>query len=231
MFYLDGFWLWLLVPILLLDIGYFSLLFLKKKDNKIFIFLIHSLFFLTTGFAYLLILGNNLFINLFLIVWSLIYLLYLESILHYFYQTRKVILIDLKNVIAYVNLVTLFFAISFLINLYIFINISWWLVLLVSFALSFILLLTRLEVNGVKLFQSLLYSSVVSLIIVEMVAVVLYFTTSFYASSVMLSLFYYLLSSFSLLNIKKELTKGVIIQYSIFTVVVLALIALTSQWL
>lgn len=231
MFTVGGIWFLWLSLVLILNATYFALIFLKKRDKKAIIFALHSSIFLSVGFFFLLILGSDFIINIFLLVWSLLYLLYLESILHYFYQTKKVLVVNLINIIAYINLVVVFFASAFLINFYIFISFSPWFILLISLLMSFVIILTQLEVNKIDWVRSVLYASVLSVLMTEVLIAVLFFSVSFYVSAVVVSLTYYLLSSFSLLSIKDGLTKVVILKYSVFTVSVLVAIALTSRWL
>ena len=66
-FYVNDFWYWPVILLLILDILYFLFIFYKKRDGIIFIFLFHSLVFLLAGLVYILILGSDIVINSFLI--------------------------------------------------------------------------------------------------------------------------------------------------------------------
>jgi len=228
---LNGQIFWPIVVALVINFWYFLFIFIKKKRGEVFIFILHSTILMLVGFTYLLILSSPVFINLFIIIWSLLYFLYLESIFHHFYQTNRVLLLDLKNIIAYVNLLAFFFLTAFLINLYIFINFSIWLVFLLVGLVAFILIISRLRVNGLTWLKSLVYSITSSILVVEVLVALLYLSVSFYVSALFLAVLYYLLSSFLVLNSKDNLTSKIVWQYLAFTLAVIIIIALTSQWL
>lgn len=224
-------WLWSVVGIGVLDIIYFILIFIRKNKKESLFFILHSLVFLTVGFAYFLVLSSELFINLFIIAWSLIYFVYLESIFHYFYETKKVLIMSLKNVISYVNLITFFFLMVVLFNLHVFIGLSSLFIVLISFFILFILLISRFNASDIVLKKSLLYSFFLSIILTELIIASLFLSVSFFVSALILSVFYYIFSSLSALSLRGELTKTSIMQYIVFTVVVIIMVVTTSQWL
>jgi len=230
-FYVNDFWYWPVILLLILDILYFLFIFYKKRDGIIFIFLFHSLVFLLAGLVYILILGSDIVINSFLIIWSLIYFIYLESVFHHLYQTKRVLLFNLRNVVSYINLIAIFLLVSALINFYIFINFSWGAVFLIFLTCLIILILTQFKLNKIEYKKIILYTIILFLIFAEFIIVVMFLPVSFYVSAVIISLLYYLLISLSLLNIKGGLTTSVLMQYIVFTVVSLILVSITSQWL
>ncbi|MDO8668959.1 MAG: hypothetical protein Q7K65_01560 [Candidatus Buchananbacteria bacterium] len=230
-FIFDGRFLWPLFIALAVDFLYFLFIFLKKKNGDAFVFLLHSFVLMLAGFSYVLILSSSTFINLFLVAWSLIYLLYLESIFHYFYDTKRVILLDLKNIIAYVNLIAFFFLTSLIINLRIFINFSLVYVFVAVGLSAFILAMSQLRVNGIPLKKSLIYSIISALLLIQILIAVLFLSVSFYVSAIILTVLYYLLSSFLVLSAKENLTKAAVWQYIIFTLIVMAIVSVTAQWL
>lgn len=230
-FILNGNIFWPIVATLLVNFLYFLFLFLKKKRWESLLFILHSWIVTVTGFFYILILSSETFINSFIIIWSLLYFLYLESVFHYFYETKKVLLLDLKNIIAYINLVAIFFLTAFLINLHIFINFSIWLVFALVAVATFVLMICQLQVNKIKWRKSLLYALLMSMMMLEILISVIFLSVSFYVSAMVLTVLYYLLSSILVLNAKENLTKSAVWQYLAFTVVVILIISLTSQWL
>jgi len=221
---------WLVTTALFINFWYFLFIYSKTKNKEVFVFLIHSFIFVITGFFYVLILGSQTFINLFLVIWSLLYFLYLVSIFHYFYDTKKVVVLNLKNIVAYINLITLFFLVAFLINIHIFINFSIGLVYFGVFIASFLLVFSRFKINGVSWQKNLLYSFLLSIMIIEVLVAVLFLPVSFYVSAVIIAIVYYVLSSILAISTKKALNKMVIWQYIIFTLISIFIIAITSQW-
>ncbi|OGY49747.1 MAG: hypothetical protein A3B89_02340 [Candidatus Buchananbacteria bacterium RIFCSPHIGHO2_02_FULL_40_13] len=231
MFYFDNFRFWPFLILLLFNALYFLSIFFKKRKNEALIFLWHSSILLSIGLAYPLILGSQLFINLFIVIWLLVYLVYLESTFHYFYGTKKILLMDLKNVLAYVDLLTIFFLSVFLINLYVFVNLAAWLVLLVVFSSAFWLIFSQLKINQIAIRPGLVYALVLSLLLTEVLLADLFLSVSFYVSAVLIALLYYLLVSLSILNLQGSLTRGLAIRYLVFTLAIILIVALTSQWL
>jgi hypothetical protein len=223
-------WTWPLLSVGLLNIVYFALITVRQKNREALFFLVHSLIFLIVGFAYFLVLSNEILINLFVFIWSLVYFIYLESIFHYFYETKKVLVLNLKNIISYINLAVLFCLLVVLLTLYVFIGLSGVTIVLTSWFVVFILSLSRFKASAVDAKKIWIYSFVVSLLTIEMLIVILFLSISFFVSSLIVSVFYYTFSALSALSLKGELTKVTIMQYIAFTVVVLAVITLTSQW-
>ena len=153
-FILNGQIFWPILISLTINFLYFLFIFLKKKKSEAFIFLLHSWVLIFSGFAYVLILSSEIFINLFVTIWALLYFLYLESVFHYFYETKKILLLDLKNIIAHINLIAFFFLTASLINFRIFINFSFWLVLILVAVFSFFLI--GMREKKMRLIQHLL---------------------------------------------------------------------------
>lgn len=230
MFYQTGFLFWFFLGLFLIDLLYFWLIFFKTKKPEVWLWFLHSLILMLVGSAYVLILSSNLFINLFLVIWSLIYFIYLESIFHYFYETKKALLMDLRDITAYVNLIIFFFLITFLINIYIFLDWRAWLIILLAIPPTFLLLASQFKANQIASSKILLYASILTLVLIETLLAVLFLSVSFYVSAVIVLLLYYLLVSLAILKIKDQLTKGLISQYLIFAVIVIIIMALTSQW-
>ena len=138
---------------------------------------------------------------------------------------------DLKYITAYVNLVIFFFLITFLINLYIFLDWRAWAIISLAIIPAFFLLVSQFKANQLTSSKILLYASILTLLLLETLLAVLFLSVSFYVSAVIVSLLYYLLSSFSILKVKDQLTKGLIGQYLAFAAIVIIIVALTSQWL
>ena len=230
-FVLNGQFLWPLAIILFFNFLFFLFIYLKKKKSEVIIYCLHSSLLILTGFVYLLILSSSIYINLIIVVWSLLFFLYLESIFHYFYGTKKVLLLDLKNIMAYINLIAFFLLTAFFINIHIFINFSILLIYLLLIIYTFLLVISRFRVNNVAWAKSIFYSSISALLLVELLIAVLFLSVSFYVLSAILTIMYYILNSLLILSAKGDLTKTTVWQYLIFALVAIVIIAVTSQWL
>ena len=224
-------WQWYLILILGLDLAYFILLKIKLKPEHLVWLALHSLIVVTSGFAFLLITHDWLFVNAFIVSWSLVYFFYLESIFHYYYESRKQVLFNIQNVISYTNLIAFFLINATLYNFYIFIEIGWWWILIINLIASYILLINYYLVNQVNWQDLLVYSSVIVLIILEVVAGLIFWPVSFYVLTLIVTLSYYVLSSLSLLYWQEKLTAIHIWQYTGFTLIILGLVLLTTIWL
>ncbi|HLD28636.1 MAG TPA: hypothetical protein VJB67_03395 [Patescibacteria group bacterium] len=231
LFYFNGYWLWFLALILIINTGYFWLLNLKTKDKNIVYLYVHSVVFAVVGFVYSLFLGHTLFINLFITFWAFIYLIYLESAFHYFYRSKKIYLVDLKKIVPYINLIVFFIASATLYNFYIFLNLSWWWVLLTGLLVSYILVFVDFTIQGFKLSISWQYSLIISLILLEILVALLYVSVSLYVSAIIMAITYYLLVSFSAMSITKELNRARILQYSAFAILTLIIVLSTATWI
>ena len=195
-FYFSHGWLWFLIILLALNGVFFCLVYVKKRNKKVFLLAAHASVFVLAGFAFALILSNPWFANIFLLLWSLIYLVYLESAFHYFYETRKTILFDLKNVVIYSSIIIFFLVGATLLNLYLFLGLGWWWILPAVSALTPVLLSNYFAFCGFKDYRA--HVLIISLIVLEFSIILLLLPFSFYILALLLALAYYLLSSLNL---------------------------------
>jgi hypothetical protein len=224
-------WYWWLILVLLINLFCFFLFSRRLQRKRIWFFLLYSEIFSVIGFVFITLLSNQFFINLFLVFWSIIYLVYLEAIFNYLYRTKKFFLIDLKNITAYINLMILFLLVFSLINLFIFLNLDWWWVISTFFAISFILFFERFLTVGFDLRKNVVYSLAATVILVELMVTLLWWPLSIYVLAVILMVAYYLLSSLSVLSHQNTIGKKLVIQYIVFAVIVLLVVMAQAQWL
>ncbi|MEK7167601.1 MAG: hypothetical protein AAB791_01210 [Patescibacteria group bacterium] len=229
LFYFPAGWFWFLIMLLALNGMFFCLVHVKKKNKKIFLLAAHSSVFILVGFVFTLTLSNPWFINSFLLVWSLVYLVYLESAFHYFYETRKDIIFDLKNVVNYSGIIVFFLAAVALFNFYLFLGLSWWWILPAVLILSLILLLNRFIFSEFKDYW--IHIAVICLIILEFLVVLLVLPFSLYILALLLVLAYYLLSSLAALSLSGGLKARSVWLYSIFVLISAVLVLGTSIWI
>ncbi len=231
--FLPGFsdyWFWLLLVGFISQAIFFFLLNLKTPNPKIFFLFWHAALFLAIGFGFGLLLSSKFFLNLFLAGWMAVSIIYLEAVFHFFYETPRSVLISLKNIMVYINLIIFFLAAVFLFNLYIFLNFPWWGVLTLVGLVSLILLFSKFLVDNIKLKINLFYSLAISLILLELLVGLLFLPVSFYVSAAVISLGYYLFSSLAGFSLRKKLSAGRMFQYLGFTVAALILVLATAGW-
>lgn len=231
LFYFSGQWYLIYGFLFLLDAIYFTLLFSKLKKSLVIFFLLHSLILFSAGFAFLMILSNGFFINLFLIFWSVVIFFYLESVFHFFYPTIKTTAFDLKSVLINFNLLIFFLLNASLLNFLIFLNLAWWWLLIVSFFTSLIILLSQFLVNQIDRKSSLICAAAIALLLAEILTALLFLPVSFYVLTFCLVLVYYLFSSFAVFQFLNKLNRKIILQYLLFAAIILLAVVLTTTWL
>lgn len=230
-FYYSDQWLWFLAAILLCPLVYFSLLKYKNRGKPTVWLGIFALIFATTGFAYSLILENQLMINLYLLGWSLIYALYLEAVFHDFYETKKTYILNLANITLYGNILIVFFLTAALANFNIFLNLPWAGLLAISAAADFAVVYLAFQRSGLPSKQALLYAGVADLLLMEILGGLLLLPASFYVIAAIAALCYYLLAQVLLLASDKKLTRKLLIELLAFCGLILLVVTATAAWL
>jgi len=230
-FYYGSWWPYLFALVLVASLLYFILLKYKNRDKSIFFLSVYALIYAATGLVYLLILENPIVINSFIIFWALLYWLFLEAVFHDFYETKKTYAFNLQNIIPYGNILVIFFLTAALINFSLFLSLSWWQLLLILAAAYFCLVYLAYLRQIAKRTEILLYSGVVTLILVEILGGLTLWPSSFYVIAILVTLCYYLLMSLSLLSLKNSLTKKALIQYLTFGGCIIIAALITATWL
>lgn len=224
-------WYYWLAAAVILNILYFIFFSYKLKRMRIWFFAIYSIIFVSLGFAYVSLMSSVFLINLFLVVWSIIYLIYLEAVFNYLYRTERFFLLELKSITAYINLF-LFFILSFsLLNFYILFSLKWWWLFLAFIPVTFVILYNRFLSFEFPHKDNAVYSGAITLILTEMVIALLWWPNGIYVLAFMLLIAYYFLSSIGTSYFKEQLTKKIIVQYSLLALVMIALVLATAQWL
>jgi len=226
----SGWWYVWLVVIIVLNFATFYLFLWKRRRKRVWFFFIYSTIFLCLGFAQSLLFSTGAVILTLQIIWSVIYAIYLESIFNYLYRTKKFFLIELKSITAYINLIIIFFLGLALLGFYIFLNVSWWWILLIYFVVSFIILFDRFLIHQFPLSVNVVYSAVIALILIEILGGLLWWPVSMYVTSIILSIIYYIASSYAILEAQDRLDKKMIIRFSVFALIALVIVLGTAQW-
>ncbi|MFA4871983.1 MAG: hypothetical protein WC610_02915 [Patescibacteria group bacterium] len=230
LFAFSGAWYWFLILAAALNLFYFILLNWKLGRKRVWFFALYSEIFVVLGLVNALLLSNQIFINLFIIIWSIIYLIYLESVFNYLYRTTRFSLIDLKSIAGYISLLMCFIISYALLNFYVFLNFPWWALIIIYFPVIFILFFERFLAYDFPFKTNFLYSFLTALVLIEILIVLLWWPNSIYVLALILLIFYYLLSSIAILYWQDKLTKKSARQYLVFAAVVLVLVLMTASW-
>ncbi len=226
-----GGWYWYLALLMSLDLIYFILLKIKLQSKHTYLLALHSLVVLSSGYAFILMISGEVFLTMFVLIWSGIVLIYLESVFHYCYQSRKQVLFNLSNVVSYTNLISFFVAIAAVFNLYIFLEISGWWVVGVTWLVSSLLLMNYYLIHKISWRTNLITTAVLSLLLVEIVSGLIFWPVSFYVLTLILTIGYYIFSSLSLMYLQEKLTFVKVWQYLAFSFLLIGVTLLTTIWL
>jgi len=230
-FYYNDFWPWFFGLILAVSLLYFVLLKYKNRDKRVILLAFFALIYAISGLAYSLVLENPVVINIFILAWSMFYWLYLEAVFHDFYETDKTFVFNLMNITLYGNILIIFFLTAALTNFSIFLNLTFWQLLLILIVVYYCLLYLVLLRQGKSPYQSRLYGAINSLVLVELLGALIFLPSSFYVIAASIALGYYLLVSLSLLSLNNQLNRKIFFRYLSFSILILAAILLTAAWI
>ena len=230
-FYYNDSWPWLFGLILAVSLLYFALLKYKNRDKPVILLVLFALIYEISGLAYSLVLENPVVINVYLLVWSLFYWLYLEAVFHDFYETAKTFIFNLSNITLYGNILIIFFLTAALTNFSIFLNLTFWQLLLILIVVYYCLLYLALLRQGRSMTQARLYGVINSLVLAELLGALIFLPLSFYVIAASLALGYYLLVSLSLLYLNNQLNRKILFSYLSFSILILAAILITATWI
>ncbi|MFA5020853.1 MAG: hypothetical protein WC517_02210 [Patescibacteria group bacterium] len=223
-------WVWCLAAIIALPLAYFAFLKQQNRAKPVLWLMIFAAVFAVSGFAYSLILESAVAINIFLIVWSLVYWFYLEAVFHDFYKTAKSNIFNLLNISLYGGLLIVFFLTATLVSFNIFLNLSWlWLLpaAAVYFSISQLVFLR----SSLKPRPAALYASVIDLILIEILGGLLLWPSSFYVIAIIVALCYYFLTQIMIYVSADKLNRGRLVRLLLFFSSILLIVLVTAAWL
>jgi hypothetical protein len=223
-------WLWWFVLIIVINLLFTILLALRKYRKKIWFVFVYLIIYGTLGAVYATLLSNQVFIAVFVLVWSIMYFIYLEAIFNTFYRAKEMFLIGYKNIAAYTGLASFFVLVYCLTYFYTFLNFDWWLMMILFVIATFALVFDRFIIQTIDLKVDVRYASVIVLVLLELLAVLVWWSVSIYVVATILSVFYYLFNALALNYLRANLTPKLIRHYLIFSGLVLVIVLLTTQW-
>lgn len=210
---------------------FFYLMLLKINRKRIWFLFLYSEIFGIIGILYALFLSNNIFVNLFIVGWSIIYYVYLEAIFNYLLRTEKRTILEIKNITGFTSPALVFLTSYTLLAFNVFLYFSVWWLTIIYFVIIFIVSYDRLLVYGFKHIICFYYASVFSLILAEIIIVLLWWTTSLYVLALIPTLVFYLASSFVVLYLSEQLKWKIAIQYIVIVFLILTGVLITASWI
>jgi len=224
-------WIWCLAAIIILPLAYSAFLKQQNRDKPVFWLMIFAVIFAVSGFAYSLILESATVINVFLIVWSLVYWFYLEAVFHDFYKTAKSDVFNLLNILLYGSILIIFFLTATLASFNIFLNLSWLWLLLTAAVVYFSIIYLVFQRSFLTSRRAALYAGITDLILIEILGGLLLWPSSFYVIAVIVALCYYLLTQITLYVSADKLNRGRLVRLLLFSGLILLIVLATAAWL
>ena len=225
--------IWYVFTALLLVITAIFLLKLFKwqYQNKEFLLFSLCLFlFIGSANAFLFFLEGELARFVLILFTALLSGFYCYNIFLYLYNQKSYIPYSLQNTSAYLNVVSFFLLMASFYSLELFFSLPFYLVILLVFLLTFILLAQTIWVNKISLKKEIFFLVIVGLIMAELFWAIHYLPTSFYVNALISAIAYYLVINISLnyLSGKKDAKS---IKRTLFIgLIMLILVLATAQW-
>jgi len=221
------------LPILLSALLLFFLKFLIKEKiySRDFIYLSilpFLLFYSTLGFLFLL--GSDIFRHVVIVILTLILIIYLENIFSFFHRPALYQPFSLENLTALLNLLIFFLATIDLNALATFLNLPIWLLSIILIAVTSLLLYQMFWINKIKAGRKTIFLLIINIVILESFWAFAFLPASFYVSSIILTIIYYLLSGLFKAKLSAKLDKKNILWYLIISLILLLIIIITSSW-
>lgn len=202
---------------------------IKKREG--WNFLITPLLFVASGFLLIIFLEGAVLNHLVIIFISVFYGVLLENIFHYLHQPINYQPYSLENIFNYVSLITGFFVYTSFFGLIIFLNFPLWVLLILSFLVTLVLIYQIIWINKVAVGAKMIYLFILSLILTEVFWVVHFWPTSYLVSGLILSLIFYLIVNLARIYLKASLTREMVKRYLLIALIVLLLTLATAQWI
>ncbi len=217
--------------ILLIVFVFFWLLFNRKLSKEFWQFFGLPCLFVIFSFLFsVLLLPNNLFKHIFILIIAFLFYLILENIFNFLHRPNIYQTNSIETFFNHLNLLILFFLSSSFYNLIFFLNVPFWLLSIFFFLIIVFLGFYFFWANKILNNENILYILIITIILAEFFWVVSFLPTNFYVNSLILTLIYYLMVVLSKYYILKILNKRVIRQYLIIAGAALLLTLITAQW-
>ena len=212
---------------------YFSILYLTTKkilSKDFWNFLITPLFFLSSGFILLLFLESTIIKHIFIFGLAVIYYLILFNLFSFKFKSYKYQPYALENLFSYINLISAFLFYSSIFCFHLFFNISKLILLPIVFIFTLLLNYQSFWVNKIEFKRSIFFTSIISLIFLELFWAIFYLPTGYFVNAVILVVIYYIIVNISRDYLTDNIGKKQIKKYFYIGVSVLILTLATAQW-
>lgn len=190
---------------------------------EITIFLLSSVFFL-------IFLTDHAVAQVLIILATFFYGLYTENIFYFLYNPQRYQPYALEHIANYLNILSFFMFFGGLFASRIFLNVTLITALWIGILGLILFVFLLFQTNKLESHDAMLQTFVYLLVMIELLGVVSFLPTSYFVSSVLLTIPYYLMGNLVRHNVRGTLRRGVIFRYLSVGISTFVLALLTAPW-
>jgi hypothetical protein len=183
------------------------------------------------GYAFILILENNLIIISIIILTTIIYFLFVKNLVLFLFVPKKYIPYSLEHISTYSNLVASFYLYVSVFIFFVLGIMRLRYILCMAVIATLILVWQTFWIQKIALIPAKWYIICISLIMTELVWGLHYWPVSFYVSGFILTIALYILLHLTKNWLMKTLTRRILATYLLTSSIVVAFLLITTQWL
>lgn len=206
----------------------------EHKKNKhitfILFYILNPLLFITSTSLFVLFLNNFILYFAIVLISMLFLFMYLESNFLYLYYPAKYKLHSRENIAEYMGVSTLFFMLSSFMGLIIFLKAPIWILSILTALVVGALFMYTLWINKIEHYSQYIILGISTLIITELFYVLNVLPLSFYVNALLITLVYYLISTYNLLYFHDELETKKVRKVGLIILSIIIIILLTARW-
>ena len=223
-------WIYWILPALALFLVFIIWHLNNYQLKKFKIFLITPLILLFSSTLFVAFLKTKTLKYFIVLVLAVFLAVFLETLFLSLYKPDRYQIGSLENISGYLNLISLFFLVSGLYGLLIFLVIPLWILALVLLVVSALLTYEIMAVSEILFSKSWSYIIIFSLILLELFWVISFLPTSVYVNGLIIALAYYVMAGLSRNWLLGNLEKSVIKRYLLVSLVCFIVILITAKW-
>lgn len=231
LFYFFDWWQAFLAAVIAGNLLDFAVIKFKNRRQPVAGYFCYTSAYLALGFVFSMILENAWVINIFSVIWALLYLILLEAYFYDVYESSRADLLNLREIIPYVNLIMVFFLSSILYYFNIFLSFPWYWAGLIFLAALLVIFRQFFRFQPLEGGYKTLYGLIGSLALCQCFVSLFFLPLSFYVLGALNAIAFFLFISLSLSYIGKNLNFKSVARPVAMCVLILALILATAAWL
>lgn len=203
----------------------------EKTAKEFWLFLAPPVIFISNAYLFFLFLERGLIYHVLAFVSGLLMYLYFENLFIYYYLREKYQPYSLENITSYLNVISTFLLASNVICLIIFLGISFWWLALISLILFFLLVLSHFWISKISWTDGKLFIIGISLLLLQILWAVKYFSTAFYIIGLIVAVSYYILTGIGRSHLIGDLDKKELARYLIAGLAIIVITLGFAQWI